>query len=47
MKYFREGNAGERDREREREDAVGRERTFKYEQKRARYFSPTLTVQTD
>lgn len=34
-------------REREREDAAGRERTFKYEQKRARYFSPTLTVQTD
>lgn len=37
----------ERDRERERETAAGRERTFKYEQKRARYFSPTLTVQTD
>lgn len=39
--------ARERDRMREREDAAGRERTFKYEQKRARYFSPTLTVQTD
>lgn len=42
------GNAPEREREREWEGARGgRERTFKYEQKRARYLSPTLTVQTD
>lgn len=45
-KYSRKGNARtcmrKRDREWEREDAPGREWTFKYEQKRARYFSPTL-----
>lgn len=37
-------------RERKREGKRGRggrERTFKYEQKRARYFSPALTVETD
>jgi len=48
----RDGNSWRIERERERErgrvrEREGRERTFKYEEKRARYSSPALTVQTD